>query len=151
MKITTLRAVGPASMLAALCAVSPAASLAGGPPRTAGVTTDSGGPAISWTWAAVTPGAGEPRGYVEFQRACSVCHGRGPAPGTRALRAKYQGKLPALLEERTDLTPDYVRYIVRHGVTVMPPFRKTELADAQLDAIASYLTRKGRAAEPSAR
>ena len=101
------------------------------------------GPPISWTWTTITPAAGEPRGYTEFQRACWVCHGSGPAkPGTRALRAKYAGKVPDLIEQRTDLTPAYVKYIVRHGVTVMPPFRKTELSDADLDAIAAYLGRK---------
>lgn len=106
------------------------------------VTTDSGRPAISWTWTKIAPGPGEPRGYVAFQRACWVCHGSGPAkPGTRALRAKYHGKIPALLEQRTDLTPVYVKYIVRHGVSVMPPFRKTELSDADLDSIAAYLGR----------
>jgi mono/diheme cytochrome c family protein len=31
--------------------------------------------------------------------------------------------------------------IVRNGITVMPPFRKTEVTDAQLDAIVAYLTR----------
>ncbi len=102
-------------------------------------------PYISWTWAPVAPKPGEPAGWVQFQRACSVCHGSGPAkPGTRALRAKYRGKLPALLEQRTDLTPTYVKYIVRHGVSVMPPFRKTELSDRDLDAIAAYLARKPR-------
>jgi len=29
-------------------------------------------------------------------------------------------------------------------VSVMPPFRKTELSEADLDAIAGYLTRKRR-------
>jgi mono/diheme cytochrome c family protein len=107
------------------------------------VATDSGRPPISWTWTTITPKPGEPRGYVLFQRDCQVCHGSGPAkPGTRALQAKYQGKLPALLEARTDLTADYVKDIVRHGVSVMPPFRKTEVSDADLDAIAAYLSRK---------
>lgn len=103
----------------------------------------SGSPTISWTWTTVAPKPGAPRGWVQFQRDCAVCHGSGPAePGTRALRAKYQGKLPALLEERTDLTPAFVKYTVRHGVSVMPPFRKTEVSDADLDAIAAYLTRR---------
>ena len=31
---------------------------------------------------------------------------------------------------------------VRQGLYVMPLFRKTELSDAELDAIAAYLTRK---------
>ena len=122
----------------------------GGTSGSNGVTTDSGGPPISWTWSTIAPAAGAPRGYAEFQRACSVCHGSGPAkPGTRALRAKYAGKLPALLEQRTDLTPAYVKYIVRNGVTVMPPFRKTELSDADLDAIAAYLARKPAAQKPA--
>jgi len=130
---------------AALYAVAAAAALTLGEVGVAAaapgtVTTDSGQPTISWTWATITPKPGEPHGYVAFQRACAVCHGSGPAPGTRALRAKYQGKRPALLEQRRDLAPDYVRFIVRHGITVMPPFRKTELSDADLDAIVAYLT-----------
>jgi (+)-pinoresinol hydroxylase len=108
----------------------------------ASTPTDSP-PPISWTGSAIVAKPGEPRGYVLFQRACSVCHGTGPAkPGTRALTTKYHGKLPALLEQRTDLQPDYIKYIVRHGVSVMAPFRKTELSDADLDAIADYLTRR---------
>ena len=100
-------------------------------------------PTISWTWSTVKPPAGSPPGYAQFQRDCVVCHGSGPArPGTRALRSKYQGKEPPLLAERTDLAPDYIRTIVRHGVSVMPPFRKTELSDADLGAIVAYLTRK---------
>jgi mono/diheme cytochrome c family protein len=99
-------------------------------------------PYIDWTPAPVTATAGAPPGYVLFQEACSVCHGSGPGkPGTRALTTKYQGKEPALLEKRTDLTADYIKYTVRHGVSVMPPFRKTELSDRDLDAIAAYLSR----------
>ena len=62
-------------------------------------------------------------------------------PGTNALMAKYQGKLPALLEERKDLSPELIRLFVRNGITIMPFFRKTELNDADLDAVAGYLTR----------
>jgi len=100
-------------------------------------------PTISWTWSTIRTQPGAPRGAAQFERDCAVCHGEGPAkPGTRALRAKYQGKEPALLAQRTDLTADYVRTIVRHGISVMPPFRKTELSDADLDEIVAYLTRK---------
>jgi len=98
---------------------------------------------ISWTWSTVKVEPGQPRGQPQFERACAVCHGDGPAkPGTRALHTKYQGKEPALLAERTDLAPDYIKFIVRHGVSVMPPFRKTELSDADLEAVVAYLTRK---------
>ena len=97
-------------------------------------------PTISWTWRAVGPTA-DP-GKAEFERACSICHDSGPdRPGTSSLQIKYNGKVPALLEERTDLTADAVRYYIRNGVAMMPRFRKTELTDAQVDSIARYLSR----------
>jgi mono/diheme cytochrome c family protein len=34
-----------------------------------------------------------------------------------------------------------VKTFVRNGVSIMPFFRKTEISDADLDAIAAYLTR----------
>jgi len=81
------------------------------------------------------------RGDEVYQYWCATCHGAGPGhPGTAALRAKYKGARPAVLEERTDLTPRSVRFYVRNGVSIMPFFRKTEVSDADLDAIAAYLT-----------
>ena len=53
---------------------------------------------------------------------------------------RYQGAIPALLEERTDLTQQYIESFVRMGVGVMPQFRKTEITDAELDAMVRYLT-----------
>jgi len=100
--------------------------------------------ASSWTVATVS-GQGQPRGYVEYQKYCSACHGEGVGkPGTLALQAKYKGALPALLDKRTDLTPALIKMYVRNGVTVMPIFRKTEISDAELDAIAAYLTRNNK-------
>jgi mono/diheme cytochrome c family protein len=94
------------------------------------------------------------RGQEVFQARCNLCHGVAPKDagpgtgswmaGTQALAAKYKGSKPALLEERTDLTPQLVRYYVRHGSGVMPFFRKTELSDADLDALGAYLARKRR-------
>lgn len=101
-------------------------------------------PTISWTLFPVQEPAGAPPGKLEFDRACAVCHGAGPdRPGTSSLQIKYQGRLPALLEKRTDLTPTFVRYIIRHGIAMMPRFRKTELSDRQVDAIAHYIGRAG--------
>ena len=100
--------------------------------------------ASSWTTATVS-GQGQPRGYVEYEKFCSACHGEGVGrPGTLALQAKYKGALPALLEKRTDLTPQLIKMYVRNGITVMPTFRKTEISDADLDAIAAYLTRNNK-------
>jgi mono/diheme cytochrome c family protein len=97
---------------------------------------------IGWTRHTVQVTSATPRGYFEYQNSCSVCHGPMPErPGTRALAAKYKGSLPAMLEERRDLSPEFIRAVVRNGLTVMPHFRKTEVSDTQLDAIVAYLTR----------
>jgi (+)-pinoresinol hydroxylase len=97
---------------------------------------------IGWTRHTVQVTSTTPRGYAEYQNSCSVCHGPMPErPGTRALAAKYKGSLPAMLEERRDLSPEFIRAVVRNGLTVMPHFRKTEVSDTQLDAIVAYLTR----------
>jgi len=98
----------------------------------------------AWTTATVK-GEGQPAGYVQYQNYCSMCHGEGVGkPGTLALQAKYKGALPALLEKRTDLTPQLIKMYVRNGISVMPIFRKTEISDADLDAIAAYLTRNNK-------
>jgi mono/diheme cytochrome c family protein len=90
--------------------------------------------------------AGDPvqEGNQIFQYWCASCHGKGPGhPGTDALQKLYKGSLSALLEERTDLTPDVIATFVRHGNSIMPFFRKTEISDADLAAIGAYLSRKG--------
>jgi (+)-pinoresinol hydroxylase len=92
------------------------------------------------------------RGKVKFTQTCAPCHGtdrgdfgRAMLPGTDALRIKYQGKLPAALEQRTDLTPAVIKAYVRTGTWSMPPFRKTELSDAQIDEISAYIAATARA------
>lgn len=80
------------------------------------------------------------RGGEVFEYWCAPCHASGPRhPGTQALDALYRGQKPAALEERTDLVPELTRTFVRTGVSVMPPFRKTEITDADLEALAAYL------------
>lgn len=104
------------------------------------------GPPPKSAWTTTTPKSkGEPRGYVQYQDYCAVCHGAGVGkPGTLALHAKYKGAEPALLADRTDLTPQLIKTYVRNGISVMPFFRKTEISDAELDAIAAYLTRNNK-------
>jgi mono/diheme cytochrome c family protein len=80
------------------------------------------------------------RGEAVYAHWCAPCHAPGPGhPGTQALQAKYIGDLPAVLVEREDLAPDAVKLFVRQGVSVMAPFRKTEIGDADLDALAAYV------------
>lgn len=74
-----------------------------------------------------------------FDKWCGDCHGNAGGPGSIALQRKYRGVLPAVLEQRTDLRPDYVTLVVRHGVSFMPSFRKTEISDADLALVATYL------------
>jgi mono/diheme cytochrome c family protein len=92
-------------------------------------------------WSAV-PVAGN-SGQQIYRRYCFECHGDGPdRPGTAALQVKYGGLEPARLDQRTDLNAPLVIYIVRHGISVMPSIRKTEISDADLKAIADYLAGK---------
>jgi mono/diheme cytochrome c family protein len=78
-----------------------------------------------------------------FEKWCSHCHRSGLyMAGTLGLQRKYNGSKPALLEERDDLTVEAVKAFVRHGSNSMPPFRKTEISDAELDALARYLAKQ---------
>ena len=85
-----------------------------------------------------------PPGKKIFDRHCAACHAAGVGtPGTQLL-GWTRGKEFALLEERKDLQADYVRFVVRHGLWEMPPFRPTEIDDDQLGQLADYLARSGR-------
>ena len=82
------------------------------------------------------------KGSDTYQYWCATCHGAGPGhPGTTALTAKYKGARPGLLEERTDLSLQGIKFAVRRGTSIMPFFRKTELSDADLEGVTKYLTR----------
>ena len=93
----------------------------------------------------------ETNGKDVFEKWCAPCHGAvapkdvmfgsGALAGTSALAVKYKGKLPAVLEQRTDLTPALIKTVVRHGLYGMPITRKTEVSDAELEDIVAYLTR----------
>jgi mono/diheme cytochrome c family protein len=102
--------------------------------------------------SAQEPGAVE-RGKVVFDHYCAPCHGAGRGddgapmlPGTHALYLKYRGARSGLLEERTDLPAEAIKAFVRNGVASMPPFRKTEVTDEDIDAIAAYLADAARRA-----
>jgi mono/diheme cytochrome c family protein len=96
------------------------------------------------------------RGNAKFQHSCAPCHGAGVGddghamlPGTDALRIKYKGAnppVPALLEERTDLTVPVLKVFLRHGSFSMPPFRPTELTDVEIADIAAYIADKSKRA-----
>ncbi len=95
--------------------------------------------------------ASESNGKIVFDKWCTPCHGaiapknvmfgNGALAGTSALAVKYKGKLPAVLEQRTDLTSALIKTVVRHGLYGMPITRKTEVSDPELEDVVAYLTR----------
>jgi mono/diheme cytochrome c family protein len=97
----------------------------------------------------------EQRGREVFRERCAACHAAipkdtigppylPPMAGTQALQARYKGAKPAELEQRTDLTAEFVTAIVRNGLNSMPFFRPTELSAEDLAALGAYLSRARR-------
>ena len=83
-------------------------------------------------------------GQAVYNHWCAPCHAAGPGhPGTQSLEIKYRdSKITSVLEERDDLTAEFVKTIVRNGILSMAPFRKTEITDSELDAIVAYLSKR---------
>ncbi len=103
--------------------------------------------AIALLLATFASGAGAAEadaGEQVYTRWCVHCHAAGRGnPGTESLQVKYGGKTPAVLLERTDLTKEAVALFVRQGALSMPPFRKTEITDAELAALSAWVASGG--------
>src|SRR3546814_17116154 len=71
--------------------------------------------------------------------------GDAPGPGHPATMLLEEMERPvAPLIGRKDLDKDYVHSVVRNGLIEMPPFRPTELTDADVDLVFTYIkTAKG--------
>jgi (+)-pinoresinol hydroxylase len=83
-------------------------------------------------------------GRAVYERWCAACHDPGIIhPGTHALMTKYPNgsRASGLITAWTDLPATYVAFMVRHGMSVMPPFRKTEISNGELAALGTYLSR----------
>jgi mono/diheme cytochrome c family protein len=78
------------------------------------------------------------KGQQAFSHRCGMCHREG-GTGTFML-ARRLGAEQSLLEKRTDLKPDYIRFVVRWGLQNMPRISRVEVPNADMDAIVSYLT-----------
>jgi len=82
------------------------------------------------------------QGKEIFTVKCEYCHGNGMQKGgTFRLGLRYKGEVPALLQERTDLTPAYIKQIVRNWSMGMAAMRPSEISDPELDVLIAYLTR----------
>jgi cytochrome c5 len=100
---------------------------------------------ISFSVAALAilamPAAGaEMTGREVFDHYCTYCHGSSDGPGTIQL-GRTRGKDQALLTQRTNLSADYIEYVVRHGLRSMPPFVPSDLTQAKLKALVAFLVK----------
>ena len=78
-------------------------------------------------------------GQALFDLYCIACHGAGPEhPGTMRLQERLSEDQAPLLN-RDNLQPEYVKLVVREGFKLMPPFRPSEITDAQLDLLTGYI------------
>ena len=99
-----------------------------------GVIVGAGG-----TANAAESGASDATGAAIYEHYCIACHDRGVGhPGTQNLAYLY-GPEKAALADRDNLTPEYVRTMVRFGRGLMPGFRPSEISDEQLKLLADYL------------
>lgn len=87
-------------------------------------------------------------GKVIFDLHCAGCHDPGTAHAATKQLALVRGKDLAVIMQRKDLTPAYIKYVVRDGLLEMPPFRPTELNDAELDNLSSYIIDSAKAYVP---
>lgn len=132
------RFVFAAAMLT--CAVSVAALPPGPPP----------GPPPPYQMRPVAPAGDRTKlggdGKTLFEVHCGYCHLTG-GMGTNLLTKQrlMMGETPdkGLLANRTDLTADYVKSVVRMGKGAMPGQTKVDVTDAELDAVAKYLGKAG--------
>lgn len=74
-----------------------------------------------------------------FLRRCGVCHLEG-GMGTLILARRVPQA--AELQDRTDLTPEAVIRVARQGQGAMPRITPVDATDAELQAIANYLSRR---------
>ena len=85
--------------------------------------------------AAVEPMTGEEL-YVHW---CADCHNPGPGhPGTLRMAARIEGDEASLVNRANDAQT--VRFAVRNGFLMMPPFRMTEISDEELERLVDYLS-----------
>ncbi|HWJ69598.1 MAG TPA: cytochrome c [Sphingobium sp.] len=89
-------------------------------------------------------GASVPRemsGKQLYDHWCADCHNPGPGhPGTLRLAGDMGEENSVLLQKQMD--PEVVKYAVRNGFQMMPPFRPTEITDEELARLTDYLVKK---------
>jgi mono/diheme cytochrome c family protein len=115
-----------------------AAQKGGGPPPTVLPPMEKAqGPDVT---SDATRLAATQNGERLFMRRCGVCHLEG-GMGTQILARRVPAN-QARLQDRIGLTPDFVIRTARNGMGAMPRISRVEATDAELAAIAAYLSRR---------
>ncbi len=86
--------------------------------------------------------AGGKDGETLFTNRCGACHLAGGMGTNLLTKQMMMAKRPpsdGLLANRTDLTSDYVKSVVRMGKNSMPHQTKVDVTDAELESISHYL------------
>jgi (+)-pinoresinol hydroxylase len=86
------------------------------------------------------------RGAAVYEAWCVACHAPvpegsalAPRAGVQQLQLKYDGTLSPYITQRPDLAnSDVLRTFLRNGVGSMPPFRRTEISDEDIAALAAF-------------
>lgn len=81
-------------------------------------------------------------GKAVFEHQCGACHLAGGMGTNLLVKQRLVAGAPpesALLANRTDLTPDYVKMVVRMGKNAMPPQTRVDITDAELESVAQWL------------
>ncbi len=100
-----------------------------------GLTGCSGDKADSVAVADTSPKTGKEL----YEHWCAACHDAGPGhPGTLRMAGDY-GEEFSVLIGREGLDQEFVKYAVRNGFNMMPPFRPTEISDAELELLANHV------------
>ena len=87
-------------------------------------------------------------GKVIYNLHCAGCHDPGDAHAATKKLALVRGEDLAVIRERKDLVPIYIKYVVRDGLLEMPPFRPTDINDNELDNLATYIIDSAKAHTP---
>lgn len=87
-------------------------------------------------------------GKVIFDLHCAGCHDPGAAHAATKQLALVRGEDLAVIMQRKDLVPAYIKYIVRDGLLEMPPFRPTDINNTELDNLANYIVDSAKAYTP---
>jgi mono/diheme cytochrome c family protein len=89
---------------------------------------------------ATTAASAEPDGKALYTHRCGMCH-QGIGMAVQILSRRPGDPSKGLLEQRADLSAEYIFVVVRTGTGNMPRISRAEVSDPELTAIALYLSR----------